>query len=62
MTTENHGGQGVVPLRPSPQFSISRRLSMAVSPEAAKSAVLIPRGFVLSPRSHLWIVRMDRRQ
>ena len=49
MTTEGYRRR--VLFRSSPQFSISRRLSMAVSPEAAKSAVLIPRGFVLRPQS-----------
>ena len=48
MTTEDK-----VTLRASPQFSISRRLSMAVGPEAAKSAVLVSSyGVVLSPQSY----------
>ena len=51
MTTEGYRRRVV--FRPSPQFSISCRLSMAVSPEAAKSAVLASSyGLVLSPQSY----------
>ena len=55
MTTEDK-----VSLRASPQFSISCRLSMAVSPEAAKLAILASSWFCPESAFHVKKIQTDR--